>query len=114
MAVRINIGDLKHQVVFKQPTSSLNDEAGVEKAFVSAITTWAAVRNSDIRRVTEASQSYLVGSLDFYIRWSSANEAITKDWLLEYMTESYTIHEIERMNQENKFIRITAKTRTDG
>jgi SPP1 family predicted phage head-tail adaptor len=115
MAKTVTSGDLKHKVVFKQPVSSLNDEQGIELSYpTDTIITWAAVRNIDVRRLTEASQTILADSKDFYVRWSSANEGITKDWLLVYKGDNYTISETEPINEEMKFIRFTAKTRTNG
>lgn len=117
MAVKINSGDLKHKVVFKQPTSSLNDEAGVEYSYdppLSTVITWAAMKNIDIRRVTEAMQTVLIDSRDFYVRYSSQTSPIDKKWLIEWKSKNYTIHENPVVDEENKFIRITAKTRTDG
>jgi SPP1 family predicted phage head-tail adaptor len=114
MAVKLNTGDLKHRVVFKQPTSSLNDELGEERTYATAFTVWAAVRNFNQFRTTEANATELIGSLDFYVRYSSQVENVTKDWLLEYKAEDYTIHEIENVDQENVFFRFTAKVRTNG
>lgn len=114
MAQSITSADLRHKVVFKQPTSSLNDEAGIEKTFATALTTWAAVRGVSSSRVTEANSNYLVDGLDFYVRYSSQIEPVTKDWLIEYKAENYTIHEIVVMDQENRFVRFTAKVRTNG
>jgi SPP1 family predicted phage head-tail adaptor len=117
MAVKIHSGELKHKVVFKQPTSSLNDEAGAEKSYdppASTITTWAKVSSVNQFRATEAYQTALVDTLDFFVRHSTDREAITKDWLITYKGQDYTIHEIEELNQEERFIRFTAKVRTNG
>jgi SPP1 family predicted phage head-tail adaptor len=111
MAVAITSGELRHRVVFKQPTSSLNDEGGKETTYTSLITTWAKVDSFSQRRATEAEAVVLIGALDFYIRWSTQRETITKDWLLSYRSQDYTIHQIERIDQKDRFIRFTAKVK---
>src|SRR6476660_8981865 len=113
----IRTGDLRRKVLFKEPTSSLNDEQGIELSYdppASTLNPWAAIRNIDVRRITEANQTFLVGAKDFYIRWSNAAEAITKDWLIEYKNQDWVIAEIEQINEEDRFIRFTAKTRSNG
>lgn len=108
MAVKITAGDIIHPVVFKQPTSSLNDQYEEEKTYADQITTMAAVRRFNHHRTTEANATVLIGALDFYIRHSTAREAIAKDWLISYRGDNYTIHEID---QKEMFIRFTAKRR---
>lgn len=114
MALILHTGLLRDPVTFKQPVSSLNDEGGQEMTFTDSISTMAFVTNFNERRVSEAHASALIGSVDFYIRWATAREAINKDWLITYNSLDYTIHEIESINQRQKWIRYTAKVRTDG
>jgi hypothetical protein len=125
MAVKINSGDLTHKVVFKQPVSSLNNRGGRVFSYglqetgggdpVNVwIMTWAAVRAFNEHRVSEVNAVALIGSLDFYIRWSAEREAIDKDWLLVYKGEDYTIHQIELIEQKTRFIRFTAKVKSNG
>lgn len=104
-------GDLRHKVVFKQPTSSLNDEGGKEVSYTEAFTTWAAVKAFNMHRTTEANATALIGALDFYVRYSADRAAITKEWLINYNSKEYVIHEIEPIDQLEKFIRFTAKTK---
>lgn len=112
MAVsKVDAGDLNRRVVFKQPTSSLNDEGGTEITYAAAFETWANVKKFNQYRTTEAGADVLIGSLDFTIRWSGAREAITKDWLIEYDGEDYVIHQIEHLDQDQRFIRFTARSR---
>lgn len=115
MAVVVTSGELKHKVVFKQPTSSLNDEGGNEVSYPSnTITTWALVRNFNQNRSQDPAGASLVGALDFFIRYSQTNDTITKDWLLVYGGDEYTIHRIEPLDQQKNFILITAKVKTNG
>lgn len=114
MPVEVTAGDLKHRVVFKQPTSSLNDEGGEEKTFTTILTTWAKVTAFKQNRVVDADTTVLAEALDFYIRYNSSTAEINKDWLLEYQDLDYTIHLIENVDQLKNFIRITAKARTNG
>lgn len=114
MAKNISAGDLKHNVVFKEPTSSLNDEGGQEVSHAAEITTRAAVFPISEHRITEANVTTLIGAKDFYVRYSVSRSAINKDWLLTYNGEDYTIHSIDNIDEEKEFIRFTAKTRSDG
>jgi SPP1 family predicted phage head-tail adaptor len=109
MAVVITSGDLRHKVVFKQPSSLKNDEGGKAITHVDAITTWAKVDKFNQYRKTESNATVLTGALDFYIRHSIERESIAKDWLIRYNGKDYTIHEIERIDQKEVFIRFTAK-----
>lgn len=116
MALKLSSGDLTERVVFKQPTSSLNDEGGIELDYTTTpllLSTWAKVSRFNIKKTSEALSEALVGSLDFYIRASDDREDITKDWLIEYAGEDYTISEIDP-HAADGFIRFTAKVRTDG
>lgn len=112
MAVKIHSGLLNKPVTFKRPVSSLNDEGGQVFSYSDDFTTMAFVTAFNERRVSEAHAVTLIGSSDFYIRYSVSREAITKDWLISYKGEDYTIHEIE--NIDKRFIRMTAKVSTDG
>lgn len=114
MSVKIHTGELKHQVVFKQPTSSLNDEGGREVTYTTSITTWAKVDKFNQYRTTEAMADDLIGSLDFYIRYSADRSAINKDWRIEYKGEDYIIHQIELVEQKEMFLRFTAKGSGDA
>lgn len=111
MAVKITSGDLIHKVVFKQPTSSLNTEFEKELTYADAITTMAAVMKFNQYRTTEANASLLIGALDFYVRYTTANSAIGKEWLINYRSQDYVVHEIEMIDQKQMFIRFTAKTK---
>jgi SPP1 family predicted phage head-tail adaptor len=110
MAVSITSGDLRHKVVFKQPSSLKNDEGGKEITHADAITTWARVEKFNQYRKTETNATTLTGALDFYIRYSTDRQAITKDWLIRYNGKDYTIHKIEPIDQKERFIRFTAKS----
>jgi SPP1 family predicted phage head-tail adaptor len=110
MAVNVFSGELRHKVVFKQPVSSLNNEGGEEVDYSDAITTFARVDKFNQFRTTEAMADKLSGSLDFTIRHSIDREAIGKDWLILYRGNNYVIHQIEHLEQKQKFIRFTAKS----
>jgi SPP1 family predicted phage head-tail adaptor len=111
MAVKLHAGLLKHSVVFKQPSSSLNNEGGREATYSSQVTTWAYVEAVNTRRLTEAQATVLVNAFDFYVRYSSDTSAITKEWLITYKGKDYTIHEIELIEQEENWLRFTGKAR---
>lgn len=110
MAVTISSGELRKKVVFKQPVSSLNDEGGQERIFTTAFETFAKVDKFNQFRGTEANVTDLTSALDFYIRWAATREAVNKDWLIEYNGEDYVIHQIEPVEQKQKFIRFTGKS----
>lgn len=114
MAVKITSGDLKHKVVFKQPTSSLNDEREKVLSYSPQITTWAALKRFNKNRTTEAHATDLIGSIEFYIRSSTDRKLITKDWLITMDSKDFVIHEIEPVDvsdTKERFIRFTAKTK---
>jgi SPP1 family predicted phage head-tail adaptor len=107
----IPAGMINKPVVFKQPSSLKNDEGGIEKTFTDAIETRAFVDRFNQYRTTEAEAVTLIGALDFYVRWAASREAITKEWLINYKGQDYTIHKIEHLDQREKFIRFTAKAK---
>lgn len=114
MAVKITSGDLKHKVVFKQPTSSLNDQKEKVVSCTPAINTWAAIRRFNKNRTTEAHADVLIGSLEFYVRSSTDRKLITEEWLLYHDSKDYTIHQIEPVEMSDTketFIRFTAKAK---
>lgn len=110
MAVEITSGKLKHKIVFKQPSSSLNDEGGKENTYTDQITTRAQVERFNQYRTTEDATT-LIGALDFYVRYSVDRSAINKTWLIEYRGKDYTIHLIEPIEQKENFLRFTAKAK---
>jgi hypothetical protein len=116
MAVNINSGDLRHKVILKKPgTVTKNDEGGIQYGpYTEIIYTFAAIKEISQSRVTEQNSTALLNSKDFYIWWSAARDAVSKDWILSYKNEDYVIHEIENLEQLNQFLRITAKVKTDG
>lgn len=115
MAVKITSGELRYQVTLKSPTEVKNDESGYEvTGYTDQFTTMAAIKAVSGRRIVEANAEVLLHSRDFYLRWTTARQAITKDWILTYNGSDYTIHEIEMMDQGAKFIRLTAKAKTSG
>lgn len=114
MAVKITSGDLKHKVVFKQPTSSLNDQKEKVKSYSVSITTWAAIKRFNKNRTTEAHADSLIGAIEFYIRSSSDRQSITKEWLINWGSRDFVIHEIEPVEMSDTkemFLRFTAKTK---
>lgn len=108
----ITSGDLRHKVVFKQPASSLNDQKEKIITYSNAITTWAKVERFNQYRTTEAEAAALIGSLDFYVRYSVERSAISKEWLINYRSQDYTIHQIELVEQRESFLRFTAKVKS--
>jgi 6-phosphogluconate dehydrogenase len=111
MAVKVTSGDLIHKVIFKQPTSSLNEQFEKEITYTDAITTRAAVLRFNQYRTTEANATLLMGARDFYIRHSIERESIDKRWLIHYRGKDWVIHEIEPIEEKEMFIRFTAKAK---
>lgn len=114
MAVKINSGDLNRKVVFKQPTSSLNDQKEKTLTYSDAFTTFAAVKKFNKNRTTEAHATALIGSLDFYVRSNTDRQAVTEEWLIGLDGKDYVIHEIEPVEMQDTkatFLRFTAKAK---
>lgn len=107
----IAAGELTKKVVFKQPTSSLNNQKEKIITYSDSITTFAKVDRFNQYRTTEAEASTLIGALDFYVRYSVERSAINKNWLITYSGKDYTIHKIELIEQKQMFIRFTAKAK---
>lgn len=106
----ISAGELKKPIILKSPVETVNDEGGTVITHpVDTISTFAKVQGFHEGRVSEANYSTMNYGKNFYIRYSTGRELINKDWLLRYEGENYTIHEIERMNEDKRFIRIMAK-----
>jgi SPP1 family predicted phage head-tail adaptor len=105
----VNAGDLNRPVILRQPVKLVNDEGGTEVSYSEeTITTKAYVKEVNQFRGTESKGVTITDSKDFFIRWAS-NRTIKKDWIVEYEGSKYTIHEIERIDEKYKFIRIRAK-----
>jgi SPP1 family predicted phage head-tail adaptor len=114
MAVKVHTGELTKKVVFKQPTVTRNTEGGKEITWADAMETFAKVSEISQSRINEATAPVLLHSKDFYIRWASSRDAINKDWLLNYKGQDYTIHQIEHLDEKEKYIRFTAKVKGNG
>lgn len=111
MAVKITSGELTHKVVFKQPTSSLNDEGEKVKSFTDFYTCMAARLNFKDFRATEAEQISLIGAFDFYVRTCISSQLVTKDFLIRHEGKDFTIFNIDRNTLYKQFDRFTAKVR---
>jgi SPP1 family predicted phage head-tail adaptor len=107
----IPAGLINKPVIFKQPTITQNNEGGQEVEYSTGLETRAHVTKFNQFRGTEANVTALIGARDFYIRYRAAADAVNKDWLIEYKGEDYVIHEIEPLDQEERFIRFTAKSK---
>lgn len=113
MALEIHSGDLRYRIQLCSPVETKNNEGGVERTYTTFLTTFAAIRGIDTRRVNEAAATALLHSKDFYIRWTQERQdAITKDWRLIYQGDTYTINEIENINEKGRYIRLTAKNKS--
>ena len=114
MALSIHSGDLRYRIQLKSPTETKNEEGGVERTYTTQITTFAAIRGINTRRLNEAAATALLHSKDFFIRWTEERQdQITKDWILVYNGATYLIHEMENIDEDGRFIRITARSK-DG
>lgn len=111
MDVVITSGDLKHTVVFKQPTSSLNDEGETVKSFADFYTCKAARLNFRDSRVTQAEQVSLIGAFDFYVRYCTSTQLVSKDFLISHEGKDFTIFNIDRNALYKEFIVFTAKVK---
>ena len=90
---------MRHKVLFKLPSTSQNDEGGIEvDTYTTTITTWAFVREVNQARAVEITGSALLHTKEIYIRWAEARDVITKDWLVTYRGEDYVIHEKEYLH----------------
>ena len=111
MAVKINSGDLIHKVVFKQPTSSLNDEGGSERTYTEVMTLMCAKVLHNGVVVIEANTTALIKTTNFYARWMPATQLVTKKWILENEETEYLIDDIDRVTHFKEFIKFTVKAR---
>jgi hypothetical protein len=110
----ISTGDLKEKIILKAPASSLNDRGEREITYpVDTLELFAAVERFNQYRTGEGNDTTLIGSLDFIIRDATNRDSLTKDWLLVYGGNDYTIHTVDRFFQTG-FIRITAKAKSNG
>jgi head-tail adaptor len=105
----IKSGDLVHKVTIKRPVSSLNNEGGRQLTYETAFETFAAVRNPSMYRATDAAGTTLVGTKDFYIRYSAERSLIGKEWLINYETKDYIVHEVENIDQRKWYIKFKAR-----
>jgi hypothetical protein len=107
----IPAGLINKPVIFKSPTITVNNEGGQEVEYETGLETRAHVERFNQYRGTEANVTALIGALDFTIRYREAAEVIDKDWLIEYKGNDYVIHNIEPLDQEQRFLRFTAKSK---
>lgn len=103
-------GELIEVVVFKSPTVTVNNEGGRAKSFASTITTKAKVRSG---RQARTEPDALSVSKEFTIRYRQDADLITKDWLIAYDGEDYTINSID-LDIKKQFLTFSGATKTHG
>lgn len=110
MAVKINSGDLIHKVVFKQPSSSLNEQRETERTYSEVMTLMCAkfLHNGNI--VVEANTTALIKQISFYARWMPSTQLVTKKWILENEGQKWLIDDIDKTTYYKQFIKFTVKT----
>lgn len=110
MAVKITSGDLIHKVVFKQPTSSLNDEGGSERTYSEVFTLMCAKLNHNGAIRTEGNTTAFVKETAFYARVMPSTQLVTKKWILENEGQEYLIDDIDKTSFFKQYIKFTVKT----
>lgn len=108
MAVKIHSGDLRYKVQVLAPAESQNEEGGRERSFSIQVTTWAAVRNMSNFRVEDPTA--LLDTKEFFIRYVPTR-VVSVDHLLIYNGHVYVVNGVEVVEEQQRFIKITAKNK---
>jgi SPP1 family predicted phage head-tail adaptor len=98
-------GELNRKVHFKKPTTTQNDQGGVENTYVAELSSIPAkIKRNNQLRALEAGAIVLINSDTVTIRNSTNRDQITKEWLVTYDSKDHVIHSMDREDEQVKFI----------
>lgn len=107
------IGQLNQRISFLVPERETNEGGGVDTKYRVDIPIWASVKRKNGFRSVQSGIDGIETTVDFYARQSVVLDGVNKDFLILYRGKSYSIQDIERMNEESKFIRFRCAERED-
>src|SRR3712207_4088517 len=101
----MDIGDLKHRVIFQRFTTVVNDNGFETEGWQDYKTVWASVSNLYGREYFEAAAIQAEKTVKFTIRFI---KEIDESMRIKFRDKQYNITSIDNMKYENKFIEIKA------
>lgn len=101
----MDIGDLKHRVIFQKFTIVVNDNGFEEEAWKDFKTVWAFVSNLHGREYFEAAAIQAEKTVKFIIRFT---KKIDESMRIKFRDKQYNITSIDNIKYANKFIEIKA------
>ncbi|KLU76033.1 phage head closure protein [Clostridium botulinum] len=101
----MDIGDLKHRVIFQRFTTVVNDNGFEEEAWQDFKIVWAAISNLHGREYFEAAAIQAEKTVKFTIRFI---KEIDESMRIKFREKQYNITSIDNIKYANKFIEIKA------
>jgi head-tail adaptor len=109
MALNVHSGELKRNVVLKNPVDARNGEGAKVRTFEPVTTARAKVTGNNGKYFGDV-EPVLLNTETVIFRYSTTRSAITDEWMLEYNGADHVIHSIEFLGPERKdFIKVVCK-----
>jgi SPP1 family predicted phage head-tail adaptor len=102
-------GEYNRRVIFKEPTITVNDEAGQEVSYATAFTTWGKIKRTNQFRALEANVTTLIDSDTLTVRYAANRLEVDKDWLVNYDGKDHVIHSINSESKKEVVFIVKAK-----
>lgn len=103
--IKVNIGELKHRIIFQRLTTSINDNGFEVKTWEPFKTVWAKVENLHGREYFTAAHVKAERTVKFTIRYL---EDIDETMKILFKDKIYNITFIDNIKYQNRFIEIKA------
>ena len=109
MALKVHSGELKRNVVLKNPVDSRNAEGSKVRVFEPVTTARAKVTTNNGKYFGDV-EPVLLNTETVIFRYSHTRSAITDEWLLNFNSKDHVIHSLEFLGTEGKdFIKVICK-----
>lgn len=105
----VDSGQYNRKVIFKKPTTTVNDEGGQSAAYANELTVWAKIKRNNQVRALEANATALINSDTLIIRNADDRPQINKNWLVNYDSKDHVIHSIDDSNVTEVLFIVKAK-----
>lgn len=107
----ITIGMMDKRVTLRVPSVSTNESYGQYTSYTDGQKVWAYVRKKRTYRNLEANIDGMEDTNEFFVKKSIVTDPITKDWMLQYRGQDYSINAIELVKEQTFMYRIEATGR---
>jgi SPP1 family predicted phage head-tail adaptor len=101
------IGSMRHRVTFKTPTVTVSATGGTTTVLDTAGTVWASVtkKNGDYKQDTT---DRIVEGIKAVVRKNTTTDAVTKDTVMEFDGDDYSITNISEVEYRGFYYEIEA------